>query len=169
MLCLSHTTGYAVLALSCMQGPCGGRWVLAKDISKCTGIPQAYLSKILHALGGSGLIQAKRGYRGGFTLARPTDEISLMDIVEAVEGHAWKPKCLLGLDDCSDERGCPTHEFWSKERDRIESQLRQTTLKTVVEFERDRGDRLGSCCDDGEPAQAPPASKKKPRSRPKSG
>ena len=115
MLALSQTTGYAVLALSCLDG-CGDRWVLAKNISECTGISLPYLSKMLHALTGSGVIVAKRGYRGGFQLAQPADQITLLEVVEAVEGQAWMPRCLLGLDECSDQRACPTHEFWKKQR-----------------------------------------------------
>lgn len=167
MLCLSQTTGYAVLALSCMDNPCNGRWVIAKEVSECTGIPQAYLSKILHSLGGSGLIQAKRGYRGGFTLARPADQISILDITEAVEGEAWLPKCLLGLADCSQLRACPTHDFWSKECCKIEVELRRTTLRVVAEFERSRGTHIGTCCDTEEPDNTPERPRVKRRSRAK--
>ncbi len=169
MLCLSQTTGYAVLALSCMDNPCNGKWVLAKEVSECTGIPQAYLSKILHSLVGSGLIQAKRGYRGGFTLARPADQISILDITEAVEGESWLPRCLLGLVDCSQLRACPTHDFWSIERGNIESELRRTTLSVVAEFERSRGTRMGACCDTEEPDSTPnkPGVKRRSKAKPR--
>ena len=144
MLALSQTTGYAILALSCLDG-CRDRWVLAKDISQCTGITLPYLSKLLNALTSSGLVNAKRGYRGGFQLARSADRITLMDVAEAVEGSDWLPKCLLGLEECSDARACPTHAFWKTERSRIEEELRSQTLRHVAEFERQRGARLGSC------------------------
>jgi Rrf2 family transcriptional regulator, iron-sulfur cluster assembly transcription factor len=147
MLALSQTTGYAILALSCLDG-CRDRWVLAKTISECTDISLPYLSKLLHALNGSGLIRAKRGYRGGFQLARAANAISLRDVAEAVEGRKWLPECLLGLEECSDDRACPTHEFWQKERSRIENELKRQTLRDVAEFERQRGMRLGGCgCD----------------------
>lgn len=149
MLALSQTTGYAILALSCLDG-CQDRWVLAKDIANCTGISLPYLSKLLHALNGSGLIRAKRGYRGGFQLARPAKQISLLNVAEAVEGRRWLPECLLGLEECSDHRACPTHEFWKKERSRIEKELKRLTLRAVAEFERQRGTRLADCgCERG--------------------
>ena len=147
MLAFSQTTGYAILALSCLEG-CQGRWVLAKDISQCTGISLPYLSKLLNALTGSELVHAKRGYRGGFQLARPADQITLLQVAEAVEGRKWLPECLLGLEKCSDDRACPTHEFWQKERSRIQKELKRQTLRDVAEFERRRGVRLGRCgCD----------------------
>ncbi|MHC5013665.1 MAG: RrF2 family transcriptional regulator [Planctomycetota bacterium] len=69
MLSLSHTTGYAILALACLEGA-GGRWVLSTEIAELTGTPRPYLSRVLHTLRRSGLVRAKRGYRGGFALAR---------------------------------------------------------------------------------------------------
>ena len=146
MLALSQTTGYAILALSCLEGRMDG-WVLAKDIAACTGIPLPYLSKILHDLGETNLIEAKRGYRGGFRLKRSARTITLMEVAEAVEGKEWMPRCLLGLHACSDERACPSHSFWCEQRKRIESHLRETTLRDVAVFERQRGQRLnpGAC------------------------
>jgi Rrf2 family protein len=147
MLALSQTTGYAILALSCLDG-CQHRWVLARDISECANIPLPYLSKLLHALTGSELVLAKRGYRGGFQLGRPAEKITLLQVAEAVEGRKWLPQCLLGLDECSDHRACPTHEFWKKQRTRIEKQLKQLTLRDVAAFEKRRGTRLVGCgCD----------------------
>jgi Rrf2 family protein len=146
MLSLSQTTGYAILALSCLEMGDGENWILARDVAACTGIPKPYLSKILHSLQGSGLIRAKRGYRGGFALARPSSGISLVQIAEAVEGGAVFGCCLLGLAGCSEDRPCPAHGFWSAERERIRKMLARTTLRDVARFERDRGGlRLRSC------------------------
>ena len=107
MFSLSQTTGYAILALSCLVDA-EDRWVLSREIAARTGIPQPYLSKILHALGRSGLIEAKRGYCGGIALARPARQIRISDVAEAVEGPKWLPECMLGLSECSDLRCCPT-------------------------------------------------------------
>lgn len=144
MLALSQTTGYAILALSCLEGA-GGEWVVAKEIANCTGIPRPYLSKLLHALTGSDLIVAKRGYQGGFRLTRAAGQISLLDVTEAVDGSAWISGCLLGLEECSDQRACPTHGFWKEQRARIKAELAGLTLRDVAEFERGRGKRLTDC------------------------
>ena len=145
MLSLSQTTGYAILALACLRQS-GSARVLAKDISACTGVPLPYLLKLLQSLGRSGLIVAKRGYRGGFALARSPSKINLLQIAEAVEGRPWLPRCLLGLDECSDLRRCPTHDFWSITRRRIERELGRITLQMVADFEqRQSSSRLGTC------------------------
>ncbi len=130
MLSLSQTTGYAVLALSCLEQ--SGRPVFAKDIAACTGIPSAYLSKILHSLTRSNLVISKRGFRGGFLLSRSAGAISVMDVAEAIEGPDCLPRCLLGLKDCEQERACPTHDFWARERQRIECELRRVRLSDVL-------------------------------------
>ena len=109
--------------------------MLAKEIGDATTIPRPYLLKILQILLRMGLIQTKRGYRGGFRLAKPAGQISLWEIAEAIDGKEFLTRCLLGLADCRDERACPTHEFWSKERPKIERIFRETMLTDIAEFE----------------------------------
>lgn len=148
MLSLSQTAGYGILALSCLDRE---RWMLARELAVRTGVPKPYLSKILHALARAQLIRAKRGYLGGFMLARPAEDITLLDIVDAVDGTAWAGRCLLGLAACSDERACPMHEFWKAERARIRERLARTSLRDVAQFE-DRRRRGAERPEEGEPA-----------------
>ncbi|HEX9081442.1 MAG TPA: Rrf2 family transcriptional regulator [Holophagaceae bacterium] len=135
MLPLSQTAGYAVLALSCLDDP-GGVPALVQDIAARTGIPRAYLSKLMNSLAHKGLILAKRGHKGGVILTQPAREITLDVIAEAVDGDGWRHDCLLGFNTCSDERACPTHTFWKEERERIHAHLQQNTLADIARFER---------------------------------
>ncbi|RMG02726.1 MAG: Rrf2 family transcriptional regulator [Planctomycetota bacterium] len=135
MLSFSKTTGYAVLALGCLEAS-GGKWVLSQQISACTGVPMPYLRKILHSLSKAGLVDTKRGYQGGFCLARPADEIRLIDVIEAVEGIPEKTPCLLGLTDCNDSAPCPLHPYAGKLRDEIRRRLEETTVASVAEYAR---------------------------------
>jgi Rrf2 family protein len=118
------------------MGECEGAWFLSKDIAERTGISRTYLSKILNRLTRSGLIAAKRGYRGGFKLLRPASKISLLEVIEVAEGCPWTPRCLLGPAECSDERSCPAHCVWSTAQTGIKSKLRRLTLADIAEFER---------------------------------
>jgi Rrf2 family protein len=117
---------------------CTDGWLLAKDIAECSGVPLPYLSKILSGLRGSGIVLAKRGYRGGFRLARPGDQINLLEVVEAIDGPKWDSRCLLGLEECSDEQSCPVHASWIRGRQAIKAKLRQTRLRDLAEFMRTR-------------------------------
>jgi Rrf2 family protein len=130
MLSLSQSTGYAVIAMACME-KCKGKWIQAQEIAGCTGIPLPYLLKVLNWMTRQGLVVSKRGYRGGFYLARPSSEISVLDIAEAVEGPDLGGECLLGLQDCRKEFPCPFHAFWEEERERIRAMLKATTLGDV--------------------------------------
>lgn len=144
MLALSQTVGYSLLAMVCLESP-GGRWRGGQQIAKATGVPKPYLSKILHGLGQAGLIRTKRGFRGGFTLAREPEKISVMDVIEALERRPWEPRCLLGMAQCSEERACPAHDMWTREQQRIETHLRKLTLAEIARFERGARGWLTAC------------------------
>jgi Rrf2 family protein len=136
MLSLSQTTGYAIRALGCLNSPvCRCR--LIADIAKCAGVPKPYLAKIINSLARQGLVTAKRGYKGGISLTRPPEEISLLEIVEAVEGTKWLGTCLLGLPECATKKTCPTHEFWVRFCKDITQELQQATLAQVFTARED--------------------------------
>lgn len=127
MLPLSQTTGYAVRALRCLQEP-GGQPVLVDAVADYTGIPRSYLSKLIHRLAKKGLVTARRGHHGGVVLARPSAEITLEDLSEAIDGVAWRKRCLMGLMGCTDETPCVLHGFWKETLDQILGRLRSVTL-----------------------------------------
>ena len=125
---LSRKTGYAILALACIDQD-DGPWQRVKEIAARTGIPRPYLAQILGTLVQAGLLVSKRGYRGGVALAQDPAEIRLIDVVKALEGPNWLPDCLLGLDaTCQGAHACPTHEFWDAEKARIRAELCRVTV-----------------------------------------
>lgn len=142
MLALSRTAGYAILALSCLE-EAADRWVLVKDIVGRVNVPGPYLAKILHTLAKAGVVCAKRGYRGGFMLARPAAQVSIAEIVNAIEGATWLGGCLLGFTECTDDRACPAHALCKTERAKIQSFLEKLTLRDVADFELRHGEIRG--------------------------
>lgn len=132
MLSLSQTTGYAIQALGCMNKlPSPARQIAI--IAKCSGVPRPYLAKIVAALSQKGLVCTKRGCRGGLSLMRRPEDISLLEIVEAVEGEHWMGQCMLGFQDCSHHVACPTQSFWQRIRGEISDMLRHTSLASLLE------------------------------------
>ena len=118
-------------ALGCLEnGAGGGRHI--RDVAAATGVPRPYLAKIFSALGRQGLVTGKRGYRGGVSLARPAERISLLEIVEAIEGPEWISPCLLNLAGCGAEKPCPTRQFWQRMRAEIIGELRRLTLAEMI-------------------------------------
>lgn len=142
MMSLSQTTGYAIQALACLaEERCSPGFI--RTIAECTGVPAPYLAKIFKRLNDAGLVASKRGYRGGVWLTRPPNQITLLDISDAVDGPAWMNACLLGPALCDDARSCPTHRFWKKERAAIRKELAALTLADMVKFNHKRARRPG--------------------------
>jgi Rrf2 family protein len=147
------TAAYATQALICLSRR--GGWVRGADvIASCSGVPRPYLVKLLHALARKGLVETKRGYRGGYRLARSPEEITLFEILAAVDGPDTFRRCLLGFGRCSPERGCSLHPTWSGQRARFEKRFRELTLREMASFERsefERDYRFGLQGDSSEP------------------
>jgi len=83
---VSRSTGYALLAVGYIAKHQGKKTVLSQDISKQYDIPLEYLLKILQQLVRANILRSKRGPRGGFSLAKPTKKINMLEIIEAVDG-----------------------------------------------------------------------------------
>ncbi len=131
---LSQATGYAATALGHIAAA-GGKPVLVKEIAEAAEIPPAYLAKIIQALARKGLVNTQRGVGGGVSLVRPAPEITLFEICEALDDPAVEPRCMLGVSECSDERACPCHEYWTRQRASQHEFLRLTTVADIAAFE----------------------------------
>lgn len=133
MLGFTNTTAYAVQALVCLAS-CSCSKTSTTEIAKCSKVPQPYLCKIINLLTRKGLIATKRGIGGGIRLARPAEQITLFDIVQAIEGEQWISDCLLGYNWCNKEHCCPTHPFWNKIKEQIKAELQRWTLADVIKY-----------------------------------
>ena len=136
MMSLSQTTGHAVRALTCLAD-CRNPPASIKDLAECSGVPPAYLAKIVKKLNDTGIVESKRGSGGGVWLARPAKLISLLEISVALEGDGFLGGCLFGLDPCTDHSDCPTHKFWVKHREIVRRELERIKLSDVLEFHND--------------------------------
>lgn len=132
MLTFSQTTGYAIMALSYLD-PNGEDFIQEKTIADKTGISKPYLSKIIHKLSQSGILRGKRGYKGGIVFASHPRNISVLEVVDAIEGDEWRSKCMLGLPTCSCNKPCPIHKFWAVERPKIEKVLVKLTFEKIMQ------------------------------------
>ena len=83
---ISRSTGYALLAVAYISKPGAKGIILSQSISKAYGIPLEYLLKILQQLVRANILRSKRGPRGGFSLAKTSKKITMLEIIEAVDG-----------------------------------------------------------------------------------
>jgi Rrf2 family protein len=142
---LSQSVGYAVTALTSIV-LASDKSILVRDIARATGLPGAYLSKIIHVLARRGLVTTQRGVGGGVSLARPASEISLFDVAVALDDAALQRSCMLGGVPCGTGRECVSDEFWTATHASIIDFLKRTSLQAVAAFaERQACEHASPC------------------------
>ena len=103
---LSHLADYAVVLMSAAARRPAAARLSATELAAETGVPLPTAQKLMGQLAGAGLLRSVRGASGGFSLARSAHEISLADIVEAVEGPIAMTVCSEGRTDCALDAHC---------------------------------------------------------------
>jgi len=107
--------------------------VQLSDIAKDEDISEKYLSQIVIPLKSAGLIQSVRGANGGYRLSRPSNEITVKDIVEIFEGSLYPVDCVTDPSKCDRGSLCVTQQVWQKVGDTLSLTLESITLKSLVE------------------------------------
>lgn len=121
MLRLSKMNDYAVVVMGHMANHSGER-LTAPDIADATGIAPATVSQVLKKLNHGGLVLSQRGAHGGYSLQRGATDISVAEIVEALEGPVALTACVDGaVGHCGVETFCPIRGGW----DRVNTAMRQ--------------------------------------------
>jgi Rrf2 family protein len=128
---LSQACKYGLRALLYLaqqeETPC-----LSRDIARQLQIPEHFLAKVLQDLSRNGLLHSFKGRGGGFKLAHPPDQLTLLEIVRAIDGPRFGQGCLLGLPNCGEDNPCPLHSQWAEHKARLLDMLQKNTLGQVV-------------------------------------
>ena len=103
---LSHLADYAVVLMTAAARRPAGARLSATELAGDTGVPLPTTQKLMGQLAASGLLTSARGATGGFALAKAASEITLADIVEAVEGPIAMTVCSEGRNDCALDKHC---------------------------------------------------------------
>jgi Rrf2 family protein len=118
----------------------GEGWRAIKEIAVSQGISEKFISRLAVPLRRAGLLETGRGSKGGLRLARFPDKITLLEIVEAVDGPLALVHCLARPGDCERQGKCAAERAWSGVNDALAAALRRVTLADVVAEQR----RLGT-------------------------
>ena len=118
----------------------GSNPVFLKDIAKREDISEKYLSLIVIPLRGAGLIQSIRGAHGGYRLTRKPAEITMLDVLSALEGEICLVDCVKDTKRCSRISTCPTRDIWGILGQKISETLRSVTLADLVQTRRQKAD-----------------------------
>ena len=102
------------------------------DISKRQGISEKYLWQVINLAKAAGLINSARGPKGGYTVAKPTDQITVLEIISALEGPIILVDCLEKSEGCNRSDSCVTREVWAKIGDSMKKTMAGITLQELV-------------------------------------
>ncbi len=127
---ISQTAEYALRAVVHLaansEEPC-----TTQQIAGSTRAPASYLSKVLQSLTRAGLVRAQRGLGGGFQLARPANEVTIYDVVQALNELPRIRECPLGL--VEHVELCPLHARLDEAIEQVEKSFRATTIAELVD------------------------------------
>lgn len=110
--------------------------VMVSEIAKEMKIPKSFLSKIMQKLAKAGIVKSLRGAKGGFRLAKKPTEISLLDVVETMEGSVAMNICAIDQKKCSLSSKCSVHPVWVEARENLETRLRKWNFAKLSDSQR---------------------------------
>ena len=131
----TRRTDYGIRALLYLAGHDEGM-AKAADIAETMDIPQGFLHQVLQELQRARLVISRPSRHGGYALARPAQEISILQIVEALEGPLDGDECALRGGPCHWNDVCALHWVWSAARGALADQLAAATLAQVAADDR---------------------------------
>lgn len=140
---LSRKSDYGLRAALELARLYGSGFLPARQIAQAHGLPVAFVKKLMQALGRAGLVTATVGQQGGYRLARSPEQISIRELVEALEGNLSPVACLVPDADCELVAGCPTRRVWSQIDRKIQRALQEISLQDALEWSREKAARYG--------------------------
>ena len=105
---------------------------MAKKISEDMDIPKQFLAQVMVNLNQNGIVEAIRGAKGGFILAKKPSNINVLDVIEAIEGKIFTNDCLVSRDYCTCQSECPVESVWQDAQESMLGVLRKATFSTLV-------------------------------------
>lgn len=123
---------YVLRALLCVGRGNGAKRFRARDICKRAKVPEAYSRKVFQSLVQGGFLRAVLGPGGGYELTRDPARITLLEVIQAVDGDLTFSGCPLGLSRCGSSP-CALHVVWGGIREELLARLRSQTLSGLIE------------------------------------
>jgi Rrf2 family protein len=130
---ISRTAEYALRAVLHVAQHGEEYPVRVAEMAAVLGIPQNYLSKILHRLARAGVLSSTRGKTGGFQLAVPAERLALHAVIAPFDALAERRQCLLGRPRCTDRSPCSAHGRWKSVTDTVAAFFTETTVAELLQ------------------------------------
>jgi Rrf2 family protein len=125
---LGRESSYAIEGLLALAKSPVGKVMLLRDVAEAAAVSESFLAKIFQRLTRAAILTSSRGAVRGYALARRPKQITIKDIVVAVEGPDVFQRCIFWSDRCADANPCSMHSRWKKVRERLIGELERITL-----------------------------------------
>ena len=132
MMQITRQADYAVRAVLHLARSGSAERSATSMIAKEQNIPPSFLAKIISQLSIAGLLHTSRGARGGVTLAREPKDITLLEVVEAIDGPIQLNECVANDGVCTFEENCPIRPVWCDAQDELVKRLKGTSFADML-------------------------------------
>jgi len=133
---ITRQADYAVRAVLYLAQLGPGGHATTAQIAREQKIPMTFLAKIVSQLSAAGIVRATRGAHGGVTLARSADDVSLLEIVEAIDGPICLNECALNPETCPLSENCAVQSVWCEAQAALVRRLAQTKFGQLVKTDK---------------------------------
>ncbi len=128
---ITRQADYAIRAVRYLSKQGLNQRSATSTVAREMKIPPSFLAKIISQLSIAGLLHTSRGARGGVSLAYAPGEISLLDVVEAIDGPILLNECVGDPGNCQFSEDCAMHPIWTEAQEMLVKRLRETTFATL--------------------------------------
>ena len=129
----SKTCEYAIRALTYLATKEQDTYTMVVEVNGQTGVPGPYIAKVFQNLVRKGILKSQRGPSGGFSFKKRPEDVSLLEIVEAIDDFSLVTnECVMGLNQCEATNACPLHHIWKDAKAKIVDELENSSLVHVT-------------------------------------
>jgi Rrf2 family protein len=129
---LTKRADYAIRAVLALARAADGERLSVRRVAEDQSVPERFLTQVMRDLVRAGLVEGAVGRTGGYRLAKPSTETSLLDVVEAVEGDSHRQVCILRGGPCSLDGVCGVHAAFAAAETDVLRRLRNTSVAAAI-------------------------------------
>ena len=129
---ITRQADYAVRAVLHLARINGNQRAATSQVAKEQHIPPSFLAKIISQLSIAGLLHTSRGARGGVTLAREAKDITLLEVIEAIDGPIMLNECVGDGSTCTFDEDCPLRPVWCEAQEELVGRLKSTDFQQLL-------------------------------------
>jgi len=130
---ITRQADYAVRAVLHLARINGNQRAATSQVAQEQHIPPSFLAKIISQLSIAGLLHTSRGARGGVTLAREPKAITLLEVIEAIDGPIMLNECVGDSSTCTFDEDCPLRPVWCEAQNELVARLKGTNFQQLLE------------------------------------